>query len=325
MRALTVTAFGRSDTLEVREVRTPTPEPGEITIDVSHAAVGLIDVFLRRGDFRQLAGLPQPPYVPGLEVAGTVRQVGADVTGLRPGDHVATLTLPRQGGLAEVVVAPAALVVRLEGSGVTAEQAAAALGNAATAYLALTDAARLRPGERVLVHGVTGALASTFPAVATLLGATEVVGTVRRESALDAARALGVAQVVLAGDFPAAVADRRFDVVVDPVGGELRRASVPLLARRGRLLVVGNASGAPAVTVDTTLVWQSALAVVGYSVGAEFAIDPRRGAEAGRSVLRLVADGRLALPVTVAPLDDAAAAFDRFERGQIEGRLLLLP
>lgn len=325
MRALTVTAFGGPDTLEVREVRTPTPGPGEITIDVSHAAVGLVDVFLRRGDYRQIEGLPRPPYVPGLEVAGTVRQVGADVTGLHPGEFVATLTLPRQGGLAEVVVAPAALVVRLEGTGVAAEQAAATLGNAATAYLALTDAARLRSGERLLVHGVTGALASTFPAVATLLGASEVVGTVRRESALDAAKALGVDTVVLAGEFPSAIADRRFDVVADPVGGEMRRGSVPLLAPHGRLLVVGNASGAPPVMVDTTLVWQSALAVVGYSVGAEFAIDPTRGTEAGRSVLPLIADGRLALPFTAALLDDAVAAFDRFERGQIAGRLLLVP
>jgi NADPH2:quinone reductase len=325
MRALTVTAFGGPETLAVREAPTPSPRPGEVTIDVSHAAVGLVDVFLRRGDYRDREGLPQPPYVPGLEVAGTVREAGEGVTGLQPGDPVATLTLPRQGGLAEVVAAPAQLVVPLNETGVPPEQAAAALGNAATAYLALTDAAHLRSGERVLVHGVTGALASTFPAVAKLLGAAEVVGTVRRESKTEAAHGLGVDRVVVAAEVPTALGGERFEVVVDPVGGELRRKSVPLLAWQGRMLVVGNASGATDVTVDTNLIWKSAIGIIGYAIGGVYAADPERGVGAGKAVLPLLADGRLGLPVTLAPLDDAVAAFERFERGEIDGRLLLVP
>lgn len=181
MRAVMVTGFGGTDVLEMREVPVPAPRAGEVTIDVTHAAVGLVDVFLRRGDYRHLAGLPQPPYVPGLEVAGIVREIGERVTGLEVGDRVVTMTLPHQGGLAEVVAAPAAL----GGAAVSPKQAAAGVGNAATAYLALTEAVHLRAGERVLVHGVTGALASTFPAVAKMLGASEIVGTVRRESKVD--------------------------------------------------------------------------------------------------------------------------------------------
>lgn len=321
MRAVMVTGFGGTDVLEMREVPVPAPRAGEVTIDVTHAAVGLVDVFLRRGDYRHLAGLPQPPYVPGLEVAGIVREIGERVTGLEVGDRVVTMTLPHQGGLAEVVAAPAAL----GGAAVSPKQAAAGVGNAATAYLALTEAVHLRAGERVLVHGVTGALASTFPAVAKMLGASEIVGTVRRESKVDDALALGVDRVVLAHEFPRAVVDERFDVVVDSVGGELRRQSVPLLAWQGRLLVVGNASGVTDVTVDTNQIWQSTIGVIGYSIGTVFAADPARGVAAGKAVLPLIASGTLTLPVTLAPLDEAAAAFDRFEHGEVNGRLLLTP
>ncbi|MFL1431615.1 MULTISPECIES: quinone oxidoreductase family protein [unclassified Nocardiopsis] len=322
MRALTVTGFGGPEVLKVREVDTPSPGPGEITIDVSHAAVGLIDALLRRGDFRDAPGLPRPPYTPGLEVAGTVREIGAGVTGPRPGEVVATLTLPGMGGLAEVVAAPAPLVVPLGGT-VPPEQGAAALGNAATAHLAL-GAAHLRPGERVLVHGVTGALASVFPAVAAALGAAEVVGTVRRPERIAAAEELGLDRAVLSSDFPGAIADARFDVVVDPVGGELRRRSPEVLNRYGRLLVVGDASGED-VALSTDLIWQRAIGVIGFNVGAVLAEDPTRGAAAGRAVLPLLADGRLRLPVTTAPLADAADTFARFERGAIGGRLLLIP
>lgn len=136
---------------------------------------------------------------------------------------------------------------------------------------------------------------------------------------------LGVDRVVLAHEFPRAVVDERFDVVVDSVGGELRRQSVPLLAWQGRLLVVGNASGVTDVTVDTNQIWQSTIGVIGYSIGTVFAADPARGVAAGKAVLPLIASGTLTLPVTLAPLDEAAAAFDRFEHGEVNGRLLLTP
>src|ERR1700730_17713339 len=98
MRAVMVTGFGGTDVLAMREMPVPAPRAGEVTIDVTHAAVGLVDVFLRRGDYRHLAGLPQPPYVPGLEVAGIVREIGERVTGFEVGDRVVTMTLPHPGG-----------------------------------------------------------------------------------------------------------------------------------------------------------------------------------------------------------------------------------
>ena len=76
MHAAVVTRFGEPDVFELTELPDPVPGPGQVAIDVSHAAVGLVDVYIRQGLYRDRAGLPQPPYVPGLEVAGTIRTLG---------------------------------------------------------------------------------------------------------------------------------------------------------------------------------------------------------------------------------------------------------
>ncbi len=95
--------------------RVSTPGPGQIAIDVSYAAVRLIDVFLRQGLYKDRPGLPQPPFVPGLEVAGTVREVGAGVTGFAVGERVVTFSATRAGGYASIYVADESLVVSTEG------------------------------------------------------------------------------------------------------------------------------------------------------------------------------------------------------------------
>ena len=87
MHAVVVSAFGGPEVLTEAELPDPEPGPGQITIDTSHAAVGLIDVLLRRGDMANRSGLPQPPFVPGLEVAGRVRQLGNGVEGFTSGNQ----------------------------------------------------------------------------------------------------------------------------------------------------------------------------------------------------------------------------------------------
>ena len=76
MRAAIVTRFGAPDVIEVSEIPDPIPRPERSRSDVTHAAVGLVDVFLRQGLYKDREGLPRPPYMPGLEVAGTVRELG---------------------------------------------------------------------------------------------------------------------------------------------------------------------------------------------------------------------------------------------------------
>ena len=276
MRAAIVTRFGAPDVIEVSEIPDPSPGPGEVSIDVTHAAVGLVDVFIRQGRYKDREGLPQPPYVPGLEVAGTVRELGDGVDGFTVGEQVVTLSgTGPEGGYAAISVVDSRFAVSLGGSGVDPALAVATVPNAATAYLALTRVAHLQSGETVLVHGALGGLASTFPGVARSLGASTVVGTVRSTS-LPAAVASGLPydEVIASDEFPNALIDERFDVVIDPVGGDLRTTSLDVMAPLGRLLAVGNASGDWQHSVETNRLWFSNLAILGFNVGAYSAAHP---------------------------------------------------
>ena len=325
MRAAVVTRFGAPDVFELRDIPDPTPGPGQVAIDVTYAAVGLIDVFIRQGLYKDRAGLPQPPYVPGLEVAGTVRELGEGVDGLTVGEPVVTLSgTGAEGGYAEIEVVDARFAVSLGRSGVDPALAVAAVPNAATAYLALTQVAHLRAGEAVLVHGALGGLASTFPGVARSLGATKVVGTVRSTSLpIAEASRLPFDEVIASEEFPDAVKDERFDVVIDPVGSDLRTASLDVMAQLGRMVVVGNASGDWGHTVETNRLWFSNLAVVGFNVGLYLSTHPESARRAADGALKAVSAGLVNLHTDILPLDQAAEAHRRMEAGSVNGRILL--
>jgi NADPH2:quinone reductase len=185
MKAVQATRFGDPAVLTVVDLPDPVPGPGEVAIDVTHAAVGLIDVFLRQGLYKDRPGMPQPPFVPGLEVAGTVRALGAGVTGFTVGEKVVTMSGTGTGGYASVYVGSAARVASLEGYDIDPVLAVTAVPNAAMAHVALTRVAHLTAGESVLVHGALGGFAAAFPGIARQLGASRADGTADRSHSLD--------------------------------------------------------------------------------------------------------------------------------------------
>jgi NADPH2:quinone reductase len=322
MRVALVTRFGDPDVFQTTELPDPTPGAGELSIDVSHAAVGLIDVYLRQGLMKDRPGLPQPPYVPGLEVAGTVRALGPGVTGFRVGEPVVTVSgTGPTGGYTSIAVVDAIHAVSLDGTGIDPALAVAAIPNAVTAHIALTHAAHLQPGERVLVHGAYGGLASVFPGMARHLGAAAVVGTSRSTSA---GNSLPYDQVV-GGDFADALDGQLFDVVIDPVGGQLRTDSLRVMAPMGRMLLVGNGSGDWTHTVPTNDLWAGNLALFGFNIGAYLPAHPEQIAPAAKAALQAAQEGLLPLSTTTLPLDEAADAHRRLEKGGVGGRILLTP
>lgn len=324
MRAVVVRRFGDSDVLTVEDVADPTPGPGEVSIDVTHAAVGLIDVYIRQGLFKDRDGVPQPPYTPGLEVAGTIRALGDDVNGFRVGEPVVTLSGGGSQGYASINLADALLTISLDGSKVDPALAVSAIPNAATAHLALTRVAHLESGESVLIHGALGGLASAFPAMAHQLGASRVVGTVlARDFEAASGSSLPFDQIVEAEQFPAAVSAERFDVVVDPVGGALRTASLDAMSQLGRLLAVGNASGDWEHSVGTNTLWQRNLAVLGFSVGFYLPAHKAQGRSAGEAALQAIEDGLINIDVEELPLDQAPEAHSLLESGRLTGRIVL--
>ena len=272
MRALQVSELSGPEAVRVTDVKEPEPShqltPGEgVLIDVRAAGVSFPDVLQTRGLYQYK---PDLPFVPGAEVAGTVRSA-PEGSGFSPGDRVAGVTM--LGGMAQVAVAPAYMTFTLPES-LDWAQGAGLVFNYHTAHFALVRRGRLRGGERVLVHGAAGGVGTASIQVARAVGA-EVVAIVSTDAKESVAREAG-ADHVLRSDgewLEGAKALGGIDVVLDPVGGDRFTDSLRSLREEGRLVVVGFTGGAiPEVKVNRLLLRNTE--VVGAGWGAY--VIPRR-------------------------------------------------
>jgi len=326
MKAVQAARFGDPAVLTIVDLPDPAPGLGQVAIDVSYAAVGLIDVFLRQGVYKDRPGMPQPPFVPGLEVAGTVRALGEGVTGFAIGEPVVTFSATGTGGYASVLVSDQALVVSTEGSGIDPALAVAIVPNAALAYLALANVARLSGGESILIHGALGGFAAAFPGIARQLGASRVVGSVRAgKLAAASATKLPYDQIVDSAELPGALSGQMFSVIIDPVCGAVRAQSLDLLAPGGRLLVVGNASGDWGQQIDSNRLWLGGLTVSGFNAGIYVPTHPQEVRPAVEAALKAVAAGLGDTEVDVLPFAEAVTAHERMESRALNGRIVLSP
>ncbi|PJM96690.1 quinone oxidoreductase family protein [Streptomyces sp. CB01373] len=325
MKAVQAIRYGDPSVLEVVELPDPTPGPGEIAIDVTHAAVGLIDLFFREGRFKDQPGMPQPPFVPGLEVTGTVRALGEGVTGFTVGERVVSMSNGGTGGYASVFIGRAALAVSLEGYDIDPALAVSVVPNAAMAHVALTRVAQLAEGESVLIHGALGGFSAAFPGMAKQLGAGRVVGTVRA-SKLQAAAAtkLPYDEIIDSAEL-AAVGEELFDVVIDPVGGELRDRRLDVMRSGGRLIASGNASGDWGHSVETSRLWFKSVAVMGFNAGAYLPTHPDTVKPALEAAVQVVAAGLGRTEVDVLPFSQAVTAHERMTSRSLNGRIALTP
>jgi NADPH:quinone reductase len=298
------------------------PEPdagGGVLVDVHVAGVTFPEVLLSRGEYQVK---PELPFVPGSEVAGTVRSAPEGI-GLQPGQRVAAF--PGFGGFAEVAAADPGFVFPLP-DGVTFEQGAALPMNYLTMHFALRRRGRLQEGETVLVHGAAGGLGTAGIQLAKAYGA-RVLAVVSSEAKGETARAAGADEVVLADGFRERVKEltggRGVDVVADPVGGDRFTDSLRSLAREGRLLVLGFTGGEiPTVKVNRLLL--NNVSVVGVGWGAFWTGDPGYVQEQWRDLQSLLERGALD-PVlgSVHDLADAAAAVAELDERRATGKVLI--
>ncbi|MBL1101006.1 quinone oxidoreductase family protein [Streptomyces coffeae] len=315
MTAVTIHEFGEADVLHVATMPIPEPGPGQVAIDVAYAGANFAEVLYRRG----VVDVPLP-FVPGIEVAGRIRAVGEGVESLIVGQPVAALTIVDSGGYAEVAVTSADLVTPLDGLGIGMGVAAALPSNSTTAFLVLDRVARIEPGESVLVHAAAGGVGSQLGQVAHLLGAGRVVGTVGSEAKIEAAKRFGYDEVILREQ----IADAgEFDIVVDMVGGPTRRAGLDRLAPRGRLVVMGNASGADDIGIPANELWFTNKTVSGFNLAAYSAAFPQETGQALRRAVAAAATEDLRVQVDTLPLEQAADAHRRIESGRSTGKLVL--
>lgn len=320
MTAIVQSRYGSADTLSVATIDRPTIESDQVLVRVRAAGVD-------RGVWHLMTGMPyavrlagygirRPKQaVPGLDLAGTVVEVGRDVTEFAPGDEVYGVGA---GTFAEYAVADAAKLVRRP-EGLTPTQAAVLAISGGTASQALFDHGAAAPGQRVLILGASGGVGSYAVQLAHVHG-LHVTGVASAAKA-DRVRALG-ADVVLdyaTDDFSDEPA---FDLIVD-IGGRNRLSKLRRsLTERGTLVIVGGEGGGP---ITGGVGRQLRATIVSRFVSQKLTtFIAREQATAWRHLGDLVADGTIIAPIDgTYQLADAASALRDLEAGRVSGKAVI--
>ncbi|MFB7716532.1 zinc-binding alcohol dehydrogenase family protein [Nocardia sp. NPDC056100] len=321
MRGVRFEEFGGPEVLRVVELDIPEPAAGEVTIDIAYIGVNFADLQARSVGYR----VPGLPFVPGLELSGRIRALGAGVEGFEIGQPVAAIT--EGGAYAEVVRAKAATVFPVP-EGVDLRTAATLPTVLPTAYALVHTVGRVQPGETVLVQAAAGGVGTVAGQVAKLAGAGAVYGVVSSAAKADYARKLGYDDAFLTDTFDdevrAATDGRGVDLVLDPVGGETMRRSLDTLALFGRLVSFGNAGGEPAWQIGQPELYPRGRSIAGFSILSLTASEPQVLREIASHAFELVTSGKVELPITAEfPLAEAADAHRLMDSRTSTGKLIL--
>ncbi|MEU6665491.1 NADP-dependent oxidoreductase [Streptomyces sp. NPDC046727] len=308
MHAIVQSAFGGPEMLTYTETEVPEPGPGEVLLRVAGAGVNPGDTVLRSGRVPELVPLP---WTPGNDVAGVVERVGAGVTRFVPGDRVyGMLAVGRHGAYAEFTAAPAEALA-LAPRNLDLAHAGAVPLVAVTAWQALAVLARVRSGDRVLIHAAAGGVGHVAVQLAKEFGA-HVTGTARAANH-DLLRGLGADELIdhTTTDFRTAVAP--VDVVLDLVGGDYGPRSLDVLRPGGLLIGASIDPGtdeARAAARGLRYTWVTA--------------EP--SGELLERITERIEAGRLRVSVQhTRPLAEAAAAHRTIEERRTTGKIVLVP
>lgn len=322
MQQIVATKFGAPDVLRLREAASPEPGPTQVQIEVHAAGVNPADTYVRSGSYEFLR--PNPPFVPGFDAAGVVSEVGSEVDQFASGDrvYVSTIVSRSMGAYSQTLVCEAAAVQALPES-LSFEQGAAIGVPFTTAYRSVIQRGRAKPGDVVLVHGASGGVGIPTVQLAAARGMT-VIGT----AGTDAGRALVLengASFALdhtQRDYLTAIdqltSGRGIDLVVEMRADKNLQADTAILARNGRIVVVG--SRGPVEVNPRSLMFKEA-DVRGTAL---WNMDAADFDESRTALADLLGAGGLIPKVGhVFPLADAAVAHDRLMTERAVGKVVL--
>lgn len=323
MQGISITEPGDADVLQVTEVEAPSAGPGEVVVDMVAAGVNRADVMQRLGHYPPPAGASP---LPGLEVSGTIREVGPGVEGWSVGDEVCALV--DGGGYAEQVRVPAAQLLPVP-KGVSLTDAAGLPEVACTVWSNVFMTANLQPDEVFLVHGGSSGIGTMAIQLATAAGARVAV-TAGSQAKLDVCRDLG-AQILVnyreqdfVEEVRAATDGHGADVVLDLMGAKYLPRNVDLLATSGRLVVISLMGGRKG-ELDLGKLLSKRAAVIATSLRARPAEEKAAIVAAVREhVWPLIEDGAVR-PIVQGthPLERAADAHRELEASGHIGKILL--
>jgi NADPH2:quinone reductase len=324
VKAVLCTQFGPPELLELQDVPSPQPQDGEVVITVKAASVNFPDVLIIENKYQFKPALP---FSPGSELAGVVKEVGAGVTHVRPGDRVMAFTI--HGAFAEEVRLEARRVLPIPDD-MDFDTAAALLLTYGTMDHGLRDRGQLRAGESVLVLGASGGIGIASIEIAKALGAS-VIACASSDDKLQVCREHGADEVInyaredIRERIKALTSGRGVDVIVDPVGGSYTEPALRSIAWRGRLLVVGFAAGdIPRIPLNLTLL--KGCAIVGVFWGDFLRREPEAFRASVAQLASWYAAGKLRPHVSARyPLAQAADAIRAMAERKVVGKLLVVP
>ena len=324
MKALLCKAWGGPETLVLEELPSPRPGPGEVVIDVKAAGVNFPDVLIIQSKYQVK---PPLPFAPGAELSGVIKEVGAGVTGFKPGDRVIAMTT--WGAFAEECVARVDQLIRMP-AGLDFATAAAFTLTYGTSWHALKDRGQLRAGETLLVLGAAGGVGLAAVEIGKALGA-RVIAAASSAEKLAVCRAHGADETIdyasedLRARLKSITGDKGVDVVYDPVGGQYAEPAVRSTAWRGRYLIVGFANGEiPRIPLNLMLLKGSSL--VGVYWGDWTRREPDAAAAGMTELLGWLEAGRLKPHLSGRyPLARAAEALVALASRKVAGKLVVEP
>ena len=322
MRAIRFVRTGGPEVLELVEIDTPTPGPGQILI--RHEAIGInfIETYQRTGLYPV-----KLPAIPGGEVAGLVEAVGEGVTRFNVGDRVATTNAG--GAYAEASLVRADRAVAIPES-ISTKVAAAILLKGMTTEALVRRTYPVKSGETVLVHAAVGGVGQIMTQWLKAIGAT-VIATVGSEAKAEKAHALGADHVILYREQDVAAEVRRITggvgvpVAFDSVGKDTFEGTLASLARRGLVVSFGNASGAAPPFAPGRLAAGGSLYLTRPTLG-DYVVTTEELDESAALVFGMVASGKINIEIgQTFSLDDARNAHEALESRATVGASLLLP
>src|SRR5438309_6667740 len=322
VKAVLCKQYGPPETLVVEELPSPRAGPGEAAVSAKAASVNFPDVLIIQNKYQFK---PPLPFSPGSELAGVVKEVGAGVSSVRPGDKVMAFTT--YGAFAEEVKTDAARLLAIP-EGMDFKSAAAFVLTYGTSDHALRDRGALRAGETLLVLGAAGGVGLAAIEIGKALGARVIACAssdeklaVCREHGADAS--INYAREDLRERIKALTDGRGVDVVYDAVGGAYSEPAFRSLTWRGRLLVVGFAAGEiPKLPLNLALL--KGASVVGVFWGDFARREPKAFAESVRQLARWYGEGRLRPHVSqTLPLERAAEAIQLLASRKAKGKIVL--
>jgi len=306
MKAVCIYSYGGPDVLVYEDAPRPHPDNGEVLIRVHAAGINPVDWKIREGHLKEMVGHTLP-LVLGWDVSGVVEMLGSGITRLKVGDEVFSRPdIARDGAYAEFIVVRESEVALKPKSLDHVHAAALPLGGL-TAWQTLFDAAALSSGQRVLIHAAAGGVGHLAVQLAKWKGA-HVIGTAAARNH-EFLRKLGADQVIDYDTQRFEDAVQPVDVVLDPMGGDIRRRSWAVLKRGGILVSI----------VDPP----SAEDAAAHGVRQAFVFTQPNAAQLAQIATLADAEKLKAIVETVLPLSDATRAQELSARGHTRGKIVL--